>query len=82
MAERAPNRAAGGGNRTAVPHRWQVIVTNVGIVYDGPDKRDAMAAWNSYKSDSAHGYGRAAKERVCVMCDDHVFRNFDPREAE
>ena len=60
----------------------QVIVTNVGIVYDGPDKRDAMAAWNSYKSDSHRKVGRAANERVCVMCDHHLYRDFDPRETE
>lgn len=77
-----PNRAAGGGDRKAIPHRWQVIVTNIGIVYDGPSKRDAMAAWNSYKSDSHRKIGRAANEQVVVMCDDHIFREFDPREPE
>lgn len=77
----APNRAAGGGDRKSTPHRWQVIVGNVGTVYDGPDKRDAMATWNTYKSDSIRMVGRAAGEQVSVMCDDHIFREYNPKEG-
>lgn len=61
-------------DRGSAPVNWQVIVGNVGTVYDGPSRRDAYATFNSYRADSKSGRGRAAGEPVTLMRGGDVFR--------
>lgn len=60
--------------RTKVKHRWQVVVGNVGTVYDGDHRPTAMSTYIAYRSASLTGKGRAAHEPVTLMRDDEVFR--------
>jgi hypothetical protein len=64
MAERAPST-----------HHWQVIVGNIGTVYDGDHRPTAMATYAAYRSASRTGRGRGAHEEVTLMRDDEVYRN-------
>lgn len=48
-------------------NRYQVVVGNIGTVYDGPDESKAREKFSIYKKDSQDGYGRAAGEPVCII---------------
>jgi hypothetical protein len=50
--------------------KYTVIVGNVGMVYGGNNARTAMAAFNTYKSLSVDGIGRAAHEPVTILAPD------------
>lgn len=67
-------------NRAPAVVQWQVIVGNVGTVYDGPSRRDAYATFNTYRNDSARGIGRAAGEPVTLLRDGDVFREHLPKQ--
>jgi hypothetical protein len=47
--------------------KFQVIVGNIGTVYDGNNYMQAMAAYSVYIRQSRNNYGRAAGEDVAVM---------------
>jgi hypothetical protein len=48
---------------------YQVIVGNVGTVYDGSNKAHALSEYDAYVLLSVDGYGRVADEGVCLMED-------------
>ncbi len=45
----------------------QVIVGNIGTVYDGDDEAEAYRLFKEYSEQSANNYGRAAGEDVTWM---------------
>lgn len=52
----------------------QVIVGNIGTVYDGPYGVDADLAFSHYCEQSRSGYGRAGGESVTLMCNGEILR--------
>ncbi len=52
-----------------MPHTYQVIVGNIGTVYDGDNGFDARRTFMSYVKDSGAKYGRASGEPVTLMRD-------------
>jgi hypothetical protein len=48
-------------------NKFEVIVGNVGTVYNGNNYMQAMSAFSAYKKRSANGYGRAAGEDVTML---------------
>lgn len=61
-------------NRAALVKHWQVVVGNIGTVYDGTDRPTAMSTYAAYRSASRSGHGRGAHENVTLLCDGEVFR--------
>ena len=51
---------------------YQVVVGNVGIVYDGNDALTATAIFVEYPQQSASGVGRAAGGHVALIVDGEV----------
>ena len=52
--------------------RYEVSVGNVGIVYSGTNKRDAITEYYAYVSQSARRYGRASGEPVVFLTDGEI----------
>lgn len=50
-------------------HRYQVVVGNIGTVYDGDSYREAVNVLEEYVSQSVNGYGRASDEDVTLFKD-------------
>jgi hypothetical protein len=61
---------------------WQVIVGNVGTVYDGKDGFKAKQEYAAYKALSVEGYGRAGNEPVTLMRDGEPVWEHIPKESE
>jgi len=68
---------------------YQVIVGNIGRVYDGENERDARKAYDEYVFISKQATGRAAGEDVTLFMNDDILcehdgynsdRNIDPEE--
>ncbi len=62
---------------------YQVIVGNIGTVYDDTDLKAAQAVFDEYVEQSRNNYGRASGEDVTMLCDDeeyaiHVGRKIVP----
>jgi hypothetical protein len=53
-------------------NRYQVVVGNIGTVYDGNNFMSAWAAFSAYKKQSAKGVGRAAGESVTLFDKDEI----------
>ncbi len=51
---------------------FQVVVGNIGTVYDGPNGLEARVAFNQYVGHSRDGYGRAAGEPVTLWRDGEI----------
>lgn len=51
---------------------WQVIVDNVGTVYDGTDETVARKSYNDYVTISKAGHGRAGGKNVSLFDDSDV----------
>lgn len=51
---------------------YQVIVGNIGTVYDGPSRREAHKTYDEYRRQSKRGYGRAAGEDVTLFLDNEI----------
>ena len=49
---------------------YQVIVGNIGTVYDGDNESDAAEIYADYVRASLNGEGRAAHESITMMCND------------
>lgn len=54
------------------PTKFEVIVGNVGTVYNGTRRHEAMSAYASYRLKSEVGEGRAGNESVALLCNGHV----------
>jgi hypothetical protein len=52
-----------------VKHTYEVVVGNIGSVYTGTRKADAMKHFREYKRQSETGYGRAADEEITLFAD-------------
>jgi len=52
--------------------KYQVVVGNVGTVYDGTRKKEALALYKSNVSLSIHGYGRHKGESVTLLVDGEI----------
>lgn len=49
---------------------WQVVVGNIGTVYDGNSQDEAIKTYNEYVAQSKERKGRAAGESVVLFRDD------------
>lgn len=54
--------------------KYQVIVGNIGTVYDGSNEKEATKHFREYKRQSERGLGRAGCEPVTLMEDNEVKR--------
>lgn len=60
---------------------FTVIVGNIGIVYNGTDRKVANSTFNEYKEQSKTGYGRASCEVVVLLqegAEGKVLREYFP----
>lgn len=55
---------------------FQVIVGNIGCVYSGEDREDALSTFNVYVEQSQSGAGRAGGESVTMWKDGDLVREF------
>ena len=53
-------------------NKWQVIVGNIGTVFDGDNGFLARNTYSEYVSQSKSNYGRAAGECVTLMRHDDI----------
>jgi len=53
-------------------HRYEVIVGNIGTVYQGSSKLFALRRFNEYRNLSDIGYGRASEESITMLTDDEI----------
>jgi len=58
-------------------HPQQVLVGNIGLVYDGPSLDTAEQVYGAYERLSMQGIGRAAGEQVTWMIDGDVYLECD-----
>jgi len=56
----------------------QVIVGNIGVVYSGSDRAEAMRKFDEYKWQSQFGRGRASGEQVTWITDDSIYNEHIP----
>lgn len=54
--------------------KYQVIVGNIGTVYDGTSYAQATRDFDHYAQQSRDGVGRAAFEEVTLLEDDEIIR--------
>jgi hypothetical protein len=57
--------------------RFEVIVGNIGTVYDGASRKDANTTFNVYVELSQRQTGRAAGENVTMLIDGDIVKEFD-----
>lgn len=55
---------------------YQVIVGNIGCVYDGEDYHNATQVALTYIRAASLPFGRASGEDVTIMCDGHIHTNW------
>ncbi len=58
---------------------YQVIVGNIGTVYDGPELKKAIASFKRYMELSTIGGGRGGHEPVTLMKDGEIRKEFHPK---
>jgi hypothetical protein len=58
---------------------YQVVVGNIGTVYDGPDVIQATLHYENYVKQSKSGYGKASSEPVTLMQDGEPIREHVPQ---
>jgi len=63
-------------------NEYQVIVGNVGTVYDGKNKRDAMRTYKAYVIRAILPNGRAAGASVYLMANGEIMKEFFRGERE
>ena len=56
---------------------YQVIVGNIGTVYDGNIWMDAIDNYNEYVIQSSSGKGRAANEPVTVFYNGDIVKEYE-----
>ncbi len=62
---------------------YQVIVGNIGTVYDGASWGIARATFDDYATQSCEGYGRAAHESVTMTEDgEPILEHFGSADCE
>lgn len=56
--------------------RYQVVVGNIGTVYDGTNKVEALKDFEEYKEQSESDVGRAGGENVVLFENDEPIKEF------
>lgn len=59
------------------PHEWQVLVGNVGTVYNGAHYHEALTTYHAYIERSQANDGRAAGEPVTLLRDGEIVREYE-----
>lgn len=68
---------------TRKKHDYEVIVGNIGRVFKGSNRKQALKHFHGYKERSLKGRGRASGEPVTMTLDGEAWLNFlPPTEAE
>ena len=62
--------------------RFQVIVGNIGTVYDGTSRTQADCDFETYVNFSRTGYGRAAGEPVYLFFHGDPIREHEPETCD
>jgi hypothetical protein len=62
--------------------KYQVIVGNIGTVYDGNDKQQAILSYQDYQAISLYGPGRGTDEPVTLMEDGEPIAEHNPANYE
>jgi len=57
-------------------YKWEVIVGNIGTVYDDLSEQGARATFKVYKEMSKLNEGRAGGENVTLMCDGEIAEEY------
>jgi hypothetical protein len=58
--------------------KYEVVVANIGTVYDGADRNEALRKFKLYARDSRRGVGRASRETVHLFCDEELIQDYEP----
>lgn len=58
---------------------YEVLITNYGFAYQGPDKNKAKNIYNEFVKKSIAGYGQVGRETVYFREKGNVLETFDPR---
>jgi len=58
-------------------NKYQVIVGNIGTVYNGDSKLDAESVFADYVKMSMLNYGRAAGELVALLADGEPYEEYE-----
>lgn len=53
--------------------KYTVVVSNIGTVYRGANKRTAEGVYSGYKAQSKAGTGRAGNESVTLFVDGEIY---------
>lgn len=59
-----------------IKHNYEVIVGNIGTVYQGNNGFEATKEYNQYVRLSKDNYGRAAGEDVTIIRDNDVYKEY------
>lgn len=59
--------------------RFQIIVSNIGMVDETNDSAKALSAFNEYKRQSQTNYGRAAGEDVSLLEFNELRKEYEPK---
>lgn len=63
--------------------RYQVIVGNIGTVYDGSNMIEANRTYGEYKRQSLSGIGRAGGESVTLMDGEEIkYEHFGDQDTD
>lgn len=58
-------------------HDYEVIVANIGTVYQGQNGFIALQTYGQYKKSSKLPFGRASGETITLMRDGHIWREYE-----
>jgi hypothetical protein len=61
---------------------WEVIVGNIGTVFNGTDGAEAMRTYGRWKELSLANYGRCGNEEVTLFKNSEVIFNHFPQTSE
>jgi hypothetical protein len=62
--------------------KYQVVVGNIGTVYDGNSYLLAIRTYGEYVDQSKTNYGRAAGEPVALFEDGEIIKELEKHEPE
>ena len=61
---------------------WQVVVGNIGTVYTGNNRKEAVADFVAYAALSRRGIGRAGNESVALLKNGDLVRERRPANEQ
>jgi hypothetical protein len=59
-------------------NKYDVVVGNIGTVFSGANKREALLVYSSYLKDSKSGTGNAGHEDVTLFANSEPIREHQP----